>query len=188
MNARKIAVILLSALSLLYLGCGGTPPPEGMRTVKVFDLRAALGTAKIKAPKPEFVKATQMMIDKQRRDAIFMHPNSSAEFPPVHVTKGSWLQVGIGINEQAWTKGTDGVVFSILVRRADGQQPRIFSRYLNPANVIEDRRWVDVELPLGQFAGTDVGIVLLTAAGPNNDRTSDWAGWSSPRMFIELEP
>jgi len=153
--------------------------------MSVFDLRAALGSAKIKAPKPEFVKPAQMTIDKLRRDVIFMHPISSAEFPPVKVTKGSWLQFGIGINEEAWQKGTDGVVFSVSIRRADGRQTKVFSRYLDPVHVTTDQRWIDVELSLNQFAGSEVALILDAAPGPNGNHTADWSAWSSPRMFID---
>ena len=187
MRPRSIGVVLLSALSFSYLGCGGAPSREGMRTVSVFDLKAVLGSARIKAPKPEFVKIVQMTIDKQRREVVLMHPVSSVEFPSLKVTKGSWIQFGVGISEEAWSNGTDGVVFSASIRRADGRQTKIFSRYLDPAHVTADQRWVDVEVPLSQFAGSEVAVVLESAAGPNGDRTADWAGWSSPRVFIESE-
>jgi hypothetical protein len=116
-----------------------------------------------------------------------MHPASTAEYPPVNLTKGSWLQFGIGINEEAWEKGTDGVVFSVSARRVDGGLVRIFSRYLDPGHVASDQRWIDVEVPLSQFAGSKVALILETGAGPKGDRTADWAGWSSPRLFVEAE-
>jgi hypothetical protein len=180
-----MAVMLMSVLLGPYLGCGGAAPADGMKTVRMLDLKAALGAATIKAPKPEFVKVAHFSIDNQRRDVLFMHPTSSAEFPAVNLTKGSWLQFGIGINEEAWSKGTDGVDFSVSARRADGRLIRLFSRHLDPGHVATDQRWIDVELPLDQFAGSKVALILETGPGPNGDRIADWAGWSSPRLFVE---
>lgn len=79
------------------------------------------------------------------------------------------------------------MTFSRYVRTADQPQAKVFSRYVDPKKVLQDRRWIDVEVPLGRFAGEQVTLVLETTPGSAGDNRFDWAGWRQPRLFVPAE-
>jgi arylsulfatase A-like enzyme len=88
------------------------------------------------------------------------------------------LIFGIGIEDEGWAKGSDGVGFSISIRPKAGPEEAVFDRFLNPRDVPDDRHWVDATVDLSRFAGQQVDVVFRTRTGPTS--TYDWAGWSNP--------
>jgi hypothetical protein len=179
---RAVAVVVLVAL--LLASCSEGAKDEAIQDVQLFDLLAALPRAMIRTPKPELVKKGSLVVGGLRRDVVFMHPTSNATFPPVTISEGSWFEFGIGVSEEAWPKGGDGVVFSVSVRKEDGKLARIFTRHVDPQHSDADRRWLDLSIPLRQFAGQKIQMVLETQVGPAGDGAFDWAGWSRPRLFV----
>jgi len=171
-------------LALILAGCSTGAKDEAIQDIQLFDLIGALPRAAVKTPKPEFVKKTNLTVGAQRREAIFMHPTSSATFPPITLSEGAWIEFGIGVSEEAWPKGGDGVVFSVSVKKEDGKLARIFTRHLDPQHSDEDQRWLDMQIPLRQFAGQKVQVVLETQVGPAGNAAFDWGGWSQPRLFV----
>jgi hypothetical protein len=79
-----------------------------------------------------------------------------------------------------WNK-TDGVIFKVLVQNETGVH-EIFSRYVNPAENIEDRKWLDYSVDLNEFTGESVSFYFVTNPGPNRNNAYDWAHWSNPLM------
>ena len=81
-----------------------------------------------------------------------------------------------------WESGEgDGVQFDIYVNNGSAQD-HIYSKYIDPKNVIDDRRWFDEEINLSKWAGQQVTFTFETSPGPNGDSRYDWAIWGEPRI------
>jgi hypothetical protein len=74
----------------------------------------------------------------------------------------------------------DGVQFDIYLD--DDHTWHLFSQYIDPKNLPDDRRWHDHDLDLSSWAGEPVTLTLVTDPGPNGDDRYDWAGWGDPRI------
>jgi hypothetical protein len=152
-----------------------------IRTVTMFDLLKALPKATIRAA-PASVHVIDVNMGRDKRPALFMHPQSSVEFPDVEVKPESVFVAGIGIRPDAWDKPGDGVDFTVSVRTADGGTADLFSHYLDAKRHQEHRGWVDVRVPLAAYAGETIRIVLSTGPGPAGDMDYDWAVWGEPAV------
>jgi hypothetical protein len=90
------------------------------------------------------------------------------------------LRAGFGVLPGAYAdprKGTDGVVFQVRLREADGTTRTLAERLLEPVTREKDRgtQTFDLALP----AGVAGDIILQTGPGPANNFAFDWAYWSS---------
>ena len=184
MLGRSRVVVVTGFVVLMLARCSTGTKDEAIQDIQLFDLLGALPRATVKAPKPELVSKGALTVGGLRRDVVFMHPTSSAAFPPITISEGTWLEFGIGVSEEAWPKGGDGVVFSVLVRKEDGKAAKVFTQHLDPQHSNADRHWFDLQIPLRQFAGQKIQIVLETQVGPAGNAAFDWAGWSRPRLFV----
>jgi hypothetical protein len=97
----------------------------------------------------------------------------------VRVPPGAQLEFGITLSPDLWGKPGcgDGVEF-VVDAEEGGRRTTLFRRYIDPKNNPADRRWLDCAVPLGQFAGRNVDLVLTTTPGPAGDFSYDHAGWS----------
>jgi len=178
---------MVVAASVAACGCGRAQDPA-IRTIRIYDLLTALPRVTIQTPAPEFVVARAAAVGQDQRRVLFMHPTSSAEFPPIQVGEDSILTFAIGIQEEAWNKGGDGVEFTVQVRKADADQTKmltLFSRYIDPKHNPDERRWFNVRIPLRRFAGEAIRLVFRTSPGPMNDNDSDWAVWGQPQIELD---
>ena len=93
----------------------------------------------------------------------------------------------IGTPEFQWKEEGDGVEFEIIVncelRNANSQEEKIFSKYIDPKNNKEDRKWHECKVDISKYFGKTVDIIFITEPGPKNDNGWDWAGWAD----IEIE-
>ena len=97
---------------------------------------------------------------------------------PRRIPENCLLNFGIAIDPQAWnTKACDGVNFEILINEGKTEKV-LFSRYINPKVSEDERRWIDNSIDLSDYGGREVILSLRTSAGPKNDNSYDWAGWS----------
>ncbi len=152
---------------------------------KVFDFLDHLEEAEILTPNNGFVKKTALSVKGERREVLFEHPPSEIIFRNVSVGKNPSLRFGVGIGDGAWEGGCDGVVFEILV--ADKERPQsIYSRTLEAGTGADDGGWIDEVVDLKPFEGKEVTFIFKTGAGVRGDNTSDWAGWSEPRLYSSI--
>jgi hypothetical protein len=169
--------------------CGsGRAQDPAIRTIRIYDLLAALPRATLQTPAPNFVQARIAAVSQENRRVLFMHPTSSAEFPPIQVGADSILTFAIGMQEEAWDKGGDGVEFTVQVRKADAAPTKmltLFSRYIDPKHNPDDRRWISTRIPLRRFADQAIQVVFRTSPGPMNDSDSDWAVWGQPQIELD---
>jgi arylsulfatase A-like enzyme len=153
---------------------------------QVFSLHEHLEQAQIIAPADSHVMHTSFQIAQETRTVLYQHPNSDIIFHGLGIGSAATLELGIGINEDVWNKEGDGVLFEVIVSTSGNSQPAeetVYSRYLDPKNRPEDRRWVDEVIDLKPFANKVLSITFRTSSGPAGNDTFDWAGWSEPRLL-----
>ena len=128
-------------------------------------------------PDYDYIKKVVMNINGDKRETLFEHPPSAIKYK-MRIPENSLLNFGIAIDPQAWnTKACDGVNFEILINE-DKTEKVLFSRYINPKISEDERRWIDNSIDLSDYGGREVILSLRTSAGPKNDNSYDWAGWS----------
>ena len=91
----------------------------------------------------------------------------------------------VGLEDAVRDKPGDGVDFTVSVRLADGSVVKLFSRYVDPRQIVQDRGWIGNRVPLGAFAGQSISIILSTSTGPRGDSQFDWAFWGEPRVILD---
>jgi 4-amino-4-deoxy-L-arabinose transferase-like glycosyltransferase len=124
--------------------------------------------------RPAIRQQTVPLLDSQMVDSDLIYNN-------VTIPLGSKLGFGIAIHPDAWNK-TDGVLFKVLVED-DASVHEVFSKYNNPLQNIEDRRWQDYTLSLDEYGGKTVSVYFVTNEGPSGNNACDWAYWSNPLLL-----
>ena len=186
---RKLRSILLVcmmiALSFLSTSCSEEKPKLTGGKV-VYEFLANAKSAEIADYNRErVVFGQEFTINKEKRSIMFEHPNADVQFNSVAIPHNAVLQFGIGINPEAWDKGGDGVTFEVTVVDEKSAKTMIFSGYIDPKANSADRRWVDYDVDLKDFAGQKVSFIFSTTPGPRGDIGHDWAGWSNPQIRLQ---
>ncbi|MCZ6594515.1 MAG: sulfatase [Bacteroidetes bacterium] len=142
-----------------------------------------LEDAAILTQNEKYVGINAFTINDDRRAVIFAHPNSEVIFNNVFIRKNSKLSYGIGVNPDAWHMAGDGVLFEILSVDEKSRKSKIFSKYIDPKNNINDRKWFDKNINLNDFEEQKVSFIFKTTSGPKGDNAADWSGWSNPQVI-----
>lgn len=127
------------------------------------------------------------------RTVLYEHPVESGKTEIVYqvdVPENGALRFSIALSPEVWTPARgDGVSFQLFIASVDGSEEGklAFVRYINPKSNPNDRRWRNFLVDLSHWAGKTVNISLITEAGPANDWTDDWAGWSDLQM-VSVQP
>jgi len=135
-----------------------------------------------KPPWGEQVSFEVFNIYEDSRVTLFEHPPSKITYK-LTVPYNASLSFGIALNPEVWNadKG-DGVIFEILAK--DGKEERkLFSKYIDPKNKIEDRKWHDEVVGLSKYGGKEISLSFVTTPGFNNNNDFDWAGWGDPKLI-----
>ncbi len=142
-----------------------TPLPPNMLVSEI------LNKARVRAESPEYVLEKKASIRSDVRRALFEHP-------PAKVTSGlsgGNLSFGIGVEEEGWKIGKDGVTFMLLEQTSQG--PRcVFLRHIDPSYTKWERWWMDYRLAIrpGRYS-------FITHPGAS--RLNDWAAWGDIRLL-----
>ncbi|MEM4203751.1 MAG: tetratricopeptide repeat protein [Candidatus Methanomethylicaceae archaeon] len=127
------------------------------------------------------VRRTAFVVDQSPKGVIFHHPPGRIDFQ-LPTPPNAALQFALSLAPNVWQPGKgDGVQFDIYLDNGSVRQ-NIFSRYIDPKNIPEHRKWHDYEIDLSPWAGQTVTITFETGCGPNNNCDYDWAGWGEPRI------
>lgn len=180
-TARSLAHLLLTfdpkqeeALGLLTAENLQTLFEQGQATVEMNQ-----------APEPVSVKEFVMPDTGDAGEVLFIHPPATAAFdltlPETPVTFAS----RIALAPESWEWGGDGVTFVLRLETAEGETVELFRQYIE--NTPDNQRWHDVSIPLSDYAGQTVTLILTTEAGPAGDSTGDWAGWETPRLLYSVD-
>jgi tetratricopeptide (TPR) repeat protein len=185
---RRASEMLREDLALSVIPVKGRDDaPDGL--VSVYDLLDAdLFEAAVKVPlRPEMVRRSIFIIHHDPRLILYQHPAHSISYR-LEVPLQARMRFGVALSPEVWQVGKgDGVLFEIRVETDEGRW-RIFDEYIDPKNVLADRRWHDYELPLDPWAGYAVTLTFSTTPGPNGNDHYDWAGWGAPRIVQPAAP
>jgi arylsulfatase A-like enzyme len=98
---------------------------------------------------------------------------------PFVVPDGAVFATALGIEESAWTTNACAVEFRVGIVES-GRETIVHRTVLDPVRRTEDRRWVDVRVELGAFAGRTIALRLSTVpADPTTPGTS-LPVWADP--------
>lgn len=145
-----------------------------------------LNKAIIETPRKEWVTSLILTINGDSRITLFEHPPSKIAYK-LTIPENLSLTFGIALNPEVWSvdKG-DGVTFEILAR--DGKEGRkLFSKYIDPKNKTEDRKWHDERVDLSEYEGKEISLTFITSPGPSNNTDYDWAGWGDPKLISNTD-
>jgi hypothetical protein len=157
---------------------------EALKTVRVYDLMAALPRATLQIHNPTYFRLAEFGVAQQSRRAAFLHPAGHIEFPVVHLSSQPMLSFKIGIDDRVWDKPGDGVQFSVFVNRSNNARTNIYERYVDAKHNADDRRWIEGRISLKAFRNQDVRLAFATGPGPAGDFNYDWALWSEAEILL----
>jgi hypothetical protein len=155
-----------------------------MKTEHLID---QLPNATVHSPGPDHVAVQPITIHRDTRMALFQHPISTVEFPPIPIGARARLEFACGVKKVVWNRIRSAVLFEVAVVVPGEGETRVFSAALDPAKRVDDRRWVEHEVDLSRFEGRTVRLVFRTAVPPKADTSYAWAGWADPRLVHEVE-
>jgi hypothetical protein len=120
----------------------------------------------------------------RQRQWLFMHPSSRVAFDVTVPEAPTFFTAGMALRPEAWyTDFGDGVRFAVDVAVGGATPSEVYAIRLNPRAFPDERRWVEVRVPLASYVGRQIEITLRT--DPVDDVRNDWAGWGNPMVVID---
>lgn len=161
---------------------------SGSGTTVAVDLVERLPQAVLR-PAPEAFTALDVTINGDTKRSIFVTQPSRITWTETIPDHG-WLDVSLGLREEAWARPGDGVLFLIGVSHSgsasgEGVYDELLSLVVNPYANPADRQWYPLRLDLSPYAGQTVELIFNTRPGPTGDnRDNDLAVWGAPRLVV----
>jgi arylsulfatase A-like enzyme len=155
-----------------------------------YDFLLALDQAQIQAQNPAFVTPKDARLTYPSGEVvshwgIFQHAPSSIVFDDVFVGKDAYIETSVAIRNKAWDKEGDGVKFEISAIK-DGVNHVCWSKYIDPKNNPNDRKWHDIHVAIDGISDATVSFIFKAYPGENKDLTNnsfDWGLWGSPKLI-----
>lgn len=167
------AVVALVALAGWWMS---SPSPTVAR-----DLVAHLDQATQRRPSPEAFRVIDVALAGESKKAIYVSEPSRIIWEEV-VPERAWLQVSLGVRDEAWSREGTGVLFMVGVSQA-GQYQELVSLIVNPYANPADRQWMPLQLDLSPWAGQRVELVLNTrVAHQDASSANHLALWGAPAI------
>lgn len=149
---------------------------------QAIDLLARFESA-VRRPSPDVFVVQDISIGGTPKPSIAVTQASRIIWTEVIPPHG-WLEVSLGLREEAWAREGDGVLFRVGISRA-GVYDELVSLVVNPFANPADRQWYPVLLDLSPYAGESVEIIFNTNAGVNSENAAnDLAVWGEPRLVV----
>jgi len=175
--AKYVANPMFDLLNVKYV-----VTPRGLPELYDHSLADAL-----MAPSPDGsqVRLELYRIDGQEEGVLFQHPPSSLSLVLTPSEDSRFLAFRLALDPEVWTPSLgDGVLFQVSVVDGDTEET-VFSRWVDPKNDPEDRRWIDGSVELTPYLGRPVTLILSTLPGESSN--FDWAGWGALRLAASPE-
>jgi hypothetical protein len=145
------------------------------------DLADHLNRATQRRPSPAAFRVIDATLAGQSLKAIYVAEPSRLIWEDVLPEK-AWLQVSLGVREEAWVREGSGVLFMVGVS-LNGQYQELVSLIVNPFANAADRQWLPLLLDLSPWAGQRVELVLNTrVAHPEATAANHLALWGAPAI------
>jgi len=163
---------------------------EGLDTAPL-RIEEDFGPSRVVPPESRERYATEMLWPF--RPAIALRPSSGNQSTvlslPLKVPReGGRLVTAVAVHPQRWFKlPASWVNFRLSVRTPEGLET-LYERRLNTTNRIEDRRWFDLDLDLGAWAGQEISLELSNRAANFHGEDLLMGGWAEPRLVASGVP
>jgi tetratricopeptide (TPR) repeat protein len=156
-----------------------TPAPANV----VFNFLNNLNDAIMISPDNQiYIRRDVFVNNNQPFGVLFQHAPSQVTYE-LDIPARAWLQFTPAVAPEVWQLGKgDGVQFNINLETTDNRNYRLYNAYLDPKNLVYQRKLVSESISLSQWADETVTFTFNTSCGPNNDCRYDWAGWGEPRI------
>jgi hypothetical protein len=119
-------------------------------------------------------------IGGEEEAVLFQHPPSSLLYTFMPSAESRFLVFRLALDPAVWGPDSgDGVLFKVSMVEEQTVET-IFSRWVDPKNNPEDRRWLDGSVDLGPYLGQPITLELSTSPGESS--AADWAGWGGLRL------
>ena len=136
--------------------------------------------ARVETENPDYVQLMPVRVEGKERMSVLAHPPARVAYRVV-LRPHSRLRFGLAFSPTVWDQPGGGTTFEIWVRRGRWRSRRVFEKMIDPKHRIEDRRWHDHEIPLGDGGGRPVEITLVTRTPPGENQYCV-AVWSRPHL------
>ena len=147
----------------------------------VADLVDHLPNAAQRRPNPEVCSGGDVTIAGRTLKSIAVSQASRIVWKETIPSHG-WLEVSLGVREEAWGKTGDGVLFLVGISHA-GKYDELVSLIVNPFGNPADRQWYPLMLDLSPYAGQEVEVIFNTRMGAGNATAdNDLAVWGKPSI------
>lgn len=151
-----------------------------------YDFASELAKAKRSTDDPRLVDVREWAFSEGKRRVLYQHPDPESGYTrleyQVDIPLSCILLSGIALAPESWRKEGDGVLFQLYLEDGQGLH-LLFSRYIDPKNNPEDRKYHPFRLELSHYQGQARKLIFVTDAGPREDVRNDWAGWIEPKLF-----
>lgn len=167
------AVVALVVLASFWLA---SPAP-----VVAVDLVEQLPNATQRRPSPDSFRVLDVSLAGETKRSIYVAEPSRLVWEET-IPPNAWLQVALGVREEAWAREGAGVLFMVGVSQ-DGRYEELVSLIVNPHANAADRQWLPVLLDLAPWAGQRVELVLNTrVAHADASPANHLAVWGAPAI------
>lgn len=145
------------------------------------DLVARLPQATQRRPSEDAFRVQDVRLEGDVRKSIVASEPSRIIWEEVVPDRG-WLQVSLGVREEAWLREGSGVLFLVGVSH-QGRYEELLSLVVNPYANAADRRWLPVLLDLAPWAGQKVELIFNTRiAHADATAANHLAAWGAPAI------
>lgn len=166
------AVVAIGAFALLSRWSGETV---------VVDFVEGVSRATEARPSADVFRVTDSTLNGVARRAIYVSTQSRLIFTETIPARG-WLDVALGVREEAWTRENSGVLFMVGVS-AGGKYEELVSLVVNPFNNPADRQWLPIKLDLSPWVGQTIQLIFNTRVShPGGTEQPHLALWGEPRL------
>lgn len=193
-------ILILSCLILIFILLALKYTKSSFSRIR-YDLYDAIDTnhVTITTPKgvssrfqPPFVEPRMLALPygsanrQDRRRWIYAHPHSEISFTH-NVSRYDFLHGACATDpELANQPFGDGVEFQVWISSDGTPDTMVYSRVVNPRSNTDDFHWHDFWIDLGNYAGQNVTVRLITDY--NGDPRNDWGGWGAPEIVAWPDP
>jgi hypothetical protein len=115
---------------------------------------------------------------------LLQHPPSRRISLKTVIDPQSPIFEAIAVIKSDVAERTDGAGFQIEIKDGD-TIVALFSTFINPRDVPDDKAGRPVRLDLSQYAGREVELLFSTDPGPSGNNAFDWAGWAKPQFVAK---
>jgi len=147
----------------------------------VTDFAAIVESATVRRPHAAIFSIDTVTLAGESRRGIAAAGASRVAWDVVPADR-QWVDVAIGLREQAWTSEANAVLFRVGLSY-DGHYEDLVARVIDPSRDAGDRGWVPVRIDLSPYGGRAVSLIFNTAPAPGMPSTHVHAAlWGEPRI------